>query len=324
MPLARSSTATSPPIPSRVSVWPSRWSKTACVPGPGLGRSALRRWPAGAGIAGVVGILGPVVIAAHLICIALACVGIGALIFREGGARGDWFVAVPLVLFELMCAKAGFDRSGVRGAMYGAVFGAFAAGLPALLLAMALVGHRTRAAAITMAVVYIQWCGSFALFGHWREAGVAALGVGTAWLAKRLDSPEVDRWIRDHLAGLALITVSFAAYPALVTVAMLRVWTPNAATVSLANAAYPGLFSLGVLSLVPVVLMIRGNQDSSRQGGLVAASLGVVIPLALAWSFPVLLAPRVAAAALVASGLGAVLGTGTLVLSSAAQPTCRP
>lgn len=262
-------------------------------------------------------------IAAHLICIALACVGIGALIFREGGARRDWFVVGPLLLFELVCAKAGFDRSGVRGAMYGGCFGALLAGLLALVLAVTLVGTRTRAAAITMAVVYVQWCGAFALAGHWLTAGVAALGVGTAWLANRLDRPEVDRWICGHAAGLAVVAASFAAYPALMTVGLLRVSTPNAAMLSLAHDAYPGLFSVGVLSLVAVVFTIPGNQGSSRQGVVVAASLGVVIPLALAWSFPVLLAPRVAAAALAMSALWAVVGIGALVLSSAVQPTLR-
>ena len=131
-------------------------------------------------------------------------------------------------------------------------------------MAIAMYGKRTRAAAISMSVVYVQWCGVFAVFGHWREGGLAALGVGTAWLAKTLESPEVDRWIRGHLAGLAVVVASIAVYPAVMTVALLRVWTPNAAMLSTAHASYSGTF-LGALLLVPVVSAIT-NADFRVRG----------------------------------------------------------
>jgi hypothetical protein len=139
--------------------------------------------------------------AAHLISSALFCAVVGALIHGERGWRADLFIVGPLLLFEMACAKMGFDRSGVRGAIDGAGFGSIAAGWPALLLAITLFGKRSRAAAITMIVVYIQWFGVFALFGQWREAALAALGVGMTWLATRLLRPEVDRWMHNHLPG---------------------------------------------------------------------------------------------------------------------------
>ena len=232
-------------------------------------------------------------------------------------------MVAPLLLFELACAKTGFDRFGLRGAIDGAGFGSIAAGWPALLLAIAFFDKRPRTAAITMIVVYAQWAVFFALFGQWREAGVAALGVGTPWLAKKVRS-YVDRWMHDRPAGLAAVVAITAAYPALLTFALERVWTPNSAMLSVAHAAYPSSFYLSAFSLVGVVMAIVKNRPPSHRATAVAAAVGAVTPLGLAWSFPALLAPPVAATALAACSLWALLVVAQLLLSSVVQPLCRP